>query len=367
MSESQNLPPQLVQQAPVAPGAQHTPLPSPQPPKKRKRILLWVTLAVVSVLVAMGIVLVGWYRTQLSPKTKTDSYHVITIKPGQSTSAIARSLEEKAIIKSATAFVWHIKLSNTASLQAGSYRLSSKLSTPEIARILADGKVSETSVLIAPGLRLAQIKNILVNSGYTEAEVDEALVAVRDHPILAGVSQSSPLEGYLFPDTYHIGPDTTAEQFIRLMLDTFQSKITPEIQQGLKKQGLDLRRGIILASIVQKEVSDYPNQQKTAQVFLKRLSEGIVLGSDVTFQYAAAETGQASTPELNSPYNTRKVSGLPPTAIANFNIDALRAVANPAKTDYNYFVAGDDGTVYYSKTEAEHESLTRQHCQTCFQ
>jgi UPF0755 protein len=88
----------------------------------------------------------------------------------------------------------------------------------------------------------------------------------------------------------------------------------------------------------------------------------MVLGSDVTFIYAAAITGQPATPGLDSPYNTRKYGGLPPGPISNFNITALQAVANPTSTDYVYFVAGDDGKTYFSRTEAEHQALTRQHC-----
>jgi UPF0755 protein len=336
--------------------------------KKKKKTGWIIGLAIAAALLLISFFSVfAWYKLQLTPRTIAEIYHVVEVKQGASTKEIAEQLEEKQVIKSSSAFLWHIKFNRISGLQAGSYRVSSNFSTPDIVKILEGGEVNDVDVLITPGQRLSQIKQKLVNSGYSKAEVDQALDDVRDHSLLKGYPESKPLEGYLFPDTYKIGVSTSAEQFVRLMLDTFESKITPEIEAGIKKQGLTVQEGIILASIVQKEVSDYPNQQKVAQVFLKRLRDGNVLGSDVTFQYAAAETGQNATPELNSPYNTRIVSGLPPTAIANFNIDALRAVANPTNSSYNYFVAGDDGTVYYSKTEAEHESFTRQHCQSCFQ
>lgn len=341
-------------------------VPPSAPPKKRK---LWLLILIVHFSI-IGLVIISasvWYKTQLRPLTKEDTYHVITVPSGATSQSIADSLEEKKIIRSSSAFLWHVKISRKQALQAGSYRLSSRLSTPEITAILADGKVSTVDVLIAPGLRLSQIKKELIDAGFEQADIERALRAAYNHPLVKNLDKDLPLEGYLFPDTYKIGPDTTAAQLVTLMLDTFGNRITTEIEAGLKKQGLTLQEGIILASIVQKEVSDYPTQQKVAQVFLKRLEEGRVLGSDVTYMYAAAETGQTASPELNSPYNTRKEAGLPPSAISNFNLDALKAVANPANTSYNYFVAGDNGITYFSDTLEQHEAYTRQHCASCFQ
>ncbi len=342
-------------------------IPAPPVTTKKKHWITFTILSIVSVLVLAIVAVLIWYMVQLAPKTSVDVYHVVKVESGSGTKQIAQDLESKGVIKNANAFLIYTKISNSSSLQAGSYRLSSKLTTPEIVNILESGKTSTINVLILPGQRLSQIRQKFIDLGYSEAEIQQAFESARSHPLLKGLSEDLPIEGYLFPDTYNIAPDTSAEQLVKLMLDNFQSKITPKLVADLKKQGLSLQEGVILASVVQKEVKDYPNEQKVAQVFLKRLKEGSVLGSDVTYQYVGAETGQNVTPELNSPYNTRKVAGLPPTAIANFNISALQALAYPAKTDYNYFVAGDDGTVYYSKTLEEHEALTRQHCASCFQ
>ena len=117
-----------------------------------------------------------------------------------------------------------------------------------------------------------------------------------------------------------------------------------------------------MASIVQKEVSDPSDQRQVAQVFLKRLKEGTVLGSDVTFLYIAKKEGRSPSVNDPSPYNTRKNGGLPPGPIANFHLSALQAVANPASGDFLYFVAGDDGKTYFSRTEAEHDANVAAHC-----
>jgi UPF0755 protein len=88
----------------------------------------------------------------------------------------------------------------------------------------------------------------------------------------------------------------------------------------------------------------------------------MALGSDVTYRYAAIITGQEPSPFIDSRYNTRKYAGLPPGPISNISANSLNAVANPSPNDYLFFVAGDDGKTYYSKTQAEHEALAEQYC-----
>lgn len=340
------------------------------PKKKHLTKKRWLLAGLTIILLAAAIGVAGtlaWYKQQLSARTTNNVYHVVTIKSGQATQQIAAQLEQQQVIKSATAFTWYVRFERPQALQAGAYRLSSKQSVPELVAILGSGKVSSMNILIAPGLRLDQITAKLENAGYTSQEITAALTAARDHSLLKDLPADAKLEGYLFPDTYKIGPDTTAEQLIRLMLTTFEQKITPALRSGLQAQGQDFHQAVILASIVQKEVPDYATQQKVAQVFLKRLRIGMPLGADPTFKYAAAISNQPASPEIDSPYNTRRYPGLPPTAISNFNLSALQAVASPAATDYLYFVAGDDKQTYFSSSLAEHEALTRQHCTTLCQ
>lgn len=130
-----------------------------------------------------------------------------------------------------------------------------------------------------------------------------------------------------------------------------------------------------MASIVQRELNCegkpteerknrcYGYQQSIAQVFLKRYKEGISLGSDVTFIYAADKMGVTPTVDLESPYNTRNRVGLPPGPIASPGELALQAVANPSNTDYLFFIAGDDGLIYFANDVAGHEANIKNHCQ----
>lgn len=328
---------------------------------KRKWFLRVVLLLLATVLLIVSSA-AAWYIKAISPRTKDDIYSVISVKSGSGTRAIASELQQKKVIRSADAFALYAKLSGTNNLQVGEYRLSSKQSVKSIVETIAGGKVTNVNVLISPGLRLDQIVDALIKDGFTEADVNVALVSVRDHSLLKNLPATIRLEGYLFPDTYKIGPSTTAEELIRLMLNNFQEKITPETLAKLSAQDLTLEQAIILASIVQKEVRDVHVQPTVAQVFIKRYQQGTMLGSDVTYMYIGGLTGKTVDPGLNSPYNTRRFAGLPPTPISNFNISALNAVANPSKTDYLFFVAGDDGQTYFSKTVEEHEALVKKYC-----
>lgn len=324
-----------------------------------------ITVIITSVFALTSAVIIGcilWYSQAISAKTTEHNYQVVTVTPGSGTQMIASNLEQKGLIRSSSAFTLYVRLKNINNLQAGSYRLSSSQSVKEIVDIISSGKITTVNVLISPGLRLDQILGALEKDGYSKKDLENALLKVRDHKLLSNLPNDARLEGYLFPDTYKVDPDTSAEQLIRLMLDNFNSKLTDNIMSGIQKQGLNIDQAVILASIVQKEVADPKVQKMVAQVFLKRLHEGVVLGSDVTYKYAAAQFGTEDLPSSTSPYNTRKYSGLPPTAISNFNITALEAVANPTPTDYNFFVAGDDGTTYFSHTAQQHEDYIQKYC-----
>ncbi len=294
-----------------------------------------------------------WYKKSISPKSNVEKYQIAEIKSGSSTVSIAQKLESAELIRSSFAFGLYMKLNPNNNLKAGSYSLSANQSVKQIISVISGGDVVTKRILIAPGLRYDQIVETLKKQGYSSDDIRLAEDKLRKHELLRGLDSSSTLEGYLFPDTYVVEPSSAADDLYLQIAKNFQSKISSEIKSGLKKQGLSFKEAVILASIVQKEEPNASTQKTIAQVFLKRYREGVPLGADPTFKYAAAQFGDINSPDSNSPYNTRKVVGLPPTAIANFNISALEAVANPASSDFMYFVHGDDGKAYFSKTLQE--------------
>lgn len=335
----------------------------PLKPRRLRRVL---KIGLISLAVLGGLTWVGverWYRLNLRPPNIHASEILFTIEPGSPTIDIANQLKEAGVIRNATAFIWYLgRQPGGPTLQAGSYRLNTSLSVAEVADILTNGRVDTSLVTISPGLRLDQIENQLIEAGFERAEVSEALKAQYDHPLLQYKPPTADLEGYIFPETLQITHDSTVESIIERSLGVFYEKLTPSLLAGLEDQGLSVHQAIILASIVQEEVSAYEDQRKVAQVFLRRLAEELPLGADPTFRYAAIKSGKPETPDIDSPYNTRLHTGLPPGPIANFAINALRAVAEPADTDYLYFVSGDDGTTHFAHTLAEHEANVERYC-----
>ena len=254
----------------------------------------------------------------------------------------------------------------------------------EYARQEAAMKAKTFSFTIRPGETIFDIKKHLLEvnrngddtegeplPNYTEAEIDEALKATYDYDFLSEKPADASLEGYLYGETHEFYGETSVKELISKYLEGM-GQVIPENDLVAKyaARGLSLHQGITLASVVQKE-SPSPDMPTVAQVFLTRLSYGWKLGSDVTVKYALdvvdpnRETYKDNQAALliDSCYNTRLYAGLPCGPIANPGLSALLAVANPSDTAYLYFLTGDDGVMYYSYTEAEHNRNAYLHCQ----
>ena len=224
---------------------------------------------------------------------------------------------------------------------------------------------------ISPGETIYDVKNNLIKTGYTAAEVDKAFNTTYNFEMLKDRPAGASLEGYLYGETHEFYNDTTVEEILETFLKGMQDMIKENnLEAKYAARGLSLYEGITLASIVQKEAptSEMPT---VAQVFLTRLDYGIPLGSDVTVSYAldtidparqAYGDNQAAL-TVDSCYNTRLYGGLPCGPISNPGLAALLAVAEPSNTSYLYFLTGDDGMMYYSYTEAEHIQNIYSHCQ----
>jgi len=331
-----------------------------------KKWLKIVGIVVAALLMVGGALWLGfnrWYNTSLQPVSAIAEEITFEVVSGQTPDEISNNLAEAGLIRDARAFSLYLsRTGQRTSLQAGVYRLNTAMSSQDIAEIIINGKVDTKLLTITPGLRLDQIRQVLIDAGFSTSEVDEAISASYSHPLLSQKPNSSNLEGYIFPESIQINTNSTVKEVIGRAFEIFWSEITDDIREGLKRQGLSLHEAIILASIIEKESEGESDQIKIARVFLNRLEQDMPLGSDPTFRYAAAITGQEERVDIDSPYNTRIYGGLPPGPISNFKIDALRAVAFPADGTWLYFVSGDDGITRFSNTLQEHEALTEKYC-----
>jgi len=340
------------------------PTPPQKPRRSKKGLILGSIIGFLVLLIAAGAGAYLWYNEQLKPVAGSGSEKRITVEDGTSPAQIAQLLHENGLIRDTLAFDIYTRVSGTRSqLKAGSYNLSPSNSTQQIVDHLVTGKVDEFQITLLPGATEKENREALVKAGYQQADVDAAFDKQYDHPLFKDKPESEGLEGYVYGETYTFDSAATAEQVLEHTFDEYYRVVEEnDLVNAFSKQGLNLYEGITLASIIQREVSGEEDSRKVAQVFFKRLAEDMPLGADATFVYAAKQAGEQPTVDFESPYNTRQTRGLPPGPISAPGIDALKAVANPAEGDFLYFVSGDDGKNYFSKTEEEHEKNTREHC-----
>lgn len=331
-------------------------------PRRVWLLMLSVVLAsFVGVILAQNI-----YNRGLEPVNNNQQTQIFTVKQGSTVKQIASNLQDDKLIRSAWAMELYVHSKELSEkLQAGTYALSPSQGTRSIVRTITRGYVATRLVTILPGQRIDQVRASLINDGFSPNDVDAALVPDQysDLPALAiKPANINSLEGLLWPDSFQKDPTTSPSVIIRESLVEMGQQLTPDIQASFARQGLTTYQGVTLASILIQEVNKPTDQAQAAQVFLKRLKSDMVLGSDVTARYGAIKAGRAPSLSYDSPYNTLLNKGLPPSPISTINSTSLAAAANPAATDWLYFVAGDDGTTYFSKTYQEHQALTDRYC-----
>ena len=385
---------------------------SEKPMKKVKRILLSLFI----LLFLAGLFGGGYYWYSLQPVSSANcrfdsakaaaessekeansvcEYQIIEISAGESVKQIANNLKQADLIRNPLAFELYARINNLhAKLKTGKYSFRKTMSARAIAKQLVNGVVSSDvfNLTILPGTNLLGDKGKSQTGiihqfrtlGYSEEEINQALTKHYDNPILKDlyanetklsnpeIPEKLALEGYLYGETYQFYNHEKLENVITTILNQFNDVVVSnQLEEKFKARGFTLRQGITLASIIQKEArtEDMPG---VSMVFQNRWRQGIALGSDVTATYAADITGidrtnatNADILAVNSLYNTRKYPGLPPGPIAVPSKAALLAVAEPdsSKASMLYFLTGDDGLMYYSSTDAEHNQKIRDHCQ----
>ncbi|MCU1324546.1 MAG: aminodeoxychorismate lyase [Acidobacteriaceae bacterium] len=299
----------------------------------------------------------------------------VDIAPGTNSRAIAAQLEKTGIIRSRYAFfalrAWRTFRSEPHTLKAGEYRFDHPAPLTEIYDHLTRGDVYTRTLTIPEGFNIFDISHAVEAAGLGSAA--DFLAATRQHTELVaayfpqGAPRPASLEGYLFPDTYRFSRHTTQLQMLTTMVHRFRQAITP-FQEPLGfpvEPPLDVPHTVLMASLIEKEVSQDSERPLVAGVFLNRLTKGMPLATDPTVIYAALldnrwrGTIYASDLQNPSPYNTYRHAGLPPGPICSPGIAALRAAVHPAPTDYLYFVADANGHSRFSKDLKEHTAAVQ--------
>ncbi|MFA5270432.1 MAG: endolytic transglycosylase MltG [Patescibacteria group bacterium] len=310
------------------------------------------------VIISVGVVVVAAGTTlgSLWAPAGSDSDQHFTVRSGETISVIANNLQDAGLIRSTWGFKLYLKLSGKVIVQPGIYQLSPAYSLPKIAGIIASGSTANVTVTIPEGYTAAQIAEALAAKGV--ATVEEFNTAFNsfasDYDFFKSKPAGRSLEGFLFPDTYRLikGEPTEA---IRMMLDNFGVKYKDEIKQNVGDKSLyDM---MIIASLIEKEAKTQTDREQIAAVIYNRLSKSMRLDIDATVRYAINDWKKALTKEdlsIDSPYNTRRFGGLPPTPICNPGLASIKAALQPPSSDYYYYLTDYEGVTHYAKTLAEH-------------
>jgi UPF0755 protein len=293
------------------------------------------------------------------PKAKSV---LVEINEGESSYAVGRRLERAGLIK--TRLFWNVLSRLDGSfVKAGTYRIDLPATQMAIRAALVEGRQILFSVTIPEGITLKKASLILENAGICGAE--DFLAAASDTAILDGYRiPGKSMEGYLYPETYFFPGTFPAENVIRTMADTFFEKVREIAPESSALGPRELNDIVIIASIVEREYRVKDEAAVMAGVFYNRIKIGMALQSCATVEYIITDIQGKPHPrvlynrdiEINHPYNTYLIPGLPPGPISLPGATALNAAFHPEDTGYLYFRLIDEaaGRHYFSRTFDDH-------------
>ncbi len=293
----------------------------------------------------------------------------VTVGPNMTAYGIGELLESKGLVRNGEVFGWYARLRGVdGRLQAGDYVLHPGLSVPALTAILVEGRSTFYRVTIPEGATLAEIAGYLAAAGLVTKEefFREVAGGTFSYDFLAGLPPGPRrLEGYLFPDTYYFTPRDGAHAIIDAMLRRFAAEVESlDLKARAARRGLDLHQVLTVASMVEKEARVAHERPVIAGVIYNRLARGMPLQIDATVIYAlGVNRGRVDYSDLEvvSPYNTYRVTGLPPGPIGAPGRASLLAAVAPAATPYLYYVARSDGTHAFATTLEEHNRYKNQY------
>jgi len=319
-------------------------------------------IGVLAALAALGLAgggLAIWVGLGLLEPVEPGSSRTLAfrVERGQGLRAVANALEANELVRDADAVVALARLrGSTATVKAGEYELSPGWDTGAVLDHLVAGRVRTYKAVLPEGIRATEIATRLEDAGLTSRE--EFLRVVNDPAVAQSLGvPAKGLEGYLYPETYELARDLPAKELARVLVEQFDVAWR-EVESAAAELSLDKHEIVTLASIVEKETAAPEERPLIAAVFLNRLRKGMRLETDPTVIYGIegfdGNIRKRDLQDKSNPYNTYQIRGLPPGPIASPGVDALRAVVEPADTEYLYFVSKNDGTHYFSKSYREH-------------
>jgi UPF0755 protein len=297
----------------------------------------------------------------------------VEIQAGSSARDIATAMEQAGVVR-ASEFNAVVETQGIASqLQAGTYHLETLMTPEAVAERLLTGPDSPTGsgIIVYEGHDIRRIlAGLAAETGYPVEEFEEALTsgAVTSPllPLVApeGVDELTLWEGLLFPARYEVPEGATPAEILTVLADETVRRVDTVDWSRVEELGITRYEALIVASLIQREAGVDADRPLIASVIYNRLADDIRLQIDATVVYALGESpGRVLTEhlEIDSPWNTYRVKGLPPTPIGTAQMESIEAAANPAETDYFFYVlVSPDGAHGFSRTYEEHKEKIAQ-------
>lgn len=348
----------------------------------RKIVAIIITVLVLALVIG-GLTGYFYVKSALEPVDPDNDKQInVEIPLGSSTSSIASILEENNIIKNDLIFRFYTKFKNESGFQAGDYQFTSSMTMNEIIETLKTGKLVKEpafKVTVPEGRNLEEIAEIyaekfsFTSEEFMERVNDEEYVQelIDQYPQLltADILHDDiryPLEGYMFAATYDVYvEDPTIDQLITKMLDKTQSVVLPYLDQVEGLEGIENVHDLVtMASLLENEARTAESRKMISGVFQNRLDKEMKLQTDPTVLYAQGEHKEKvlyEDLEIESPYNTYYITGMPVGPISNFNENSIQAAANPEEHEHLYFLADSDGEIHYADSLEEHNKLKKKY------
>lgn len=278
------------------------------------------------------------YALFIQTPQKAPYQAVYVVEDGATVASVAQSLKETHLIDSANIFTFLVLLFNReGGIQAGEYIFTKPHSIYGVMKRLTTGdhQLVPLKITIPEGANTQETAAIFAKQ-LPKFKVDTFLAEAK--------------EGYMFPDTYFFLPHATSGDVLAAMSANFEEKIKSLNDKivAFNKPFADI---LSVASIIEEEARTPESRRIISGILWKRLEIGMPLQVDVTFQYVNGKNTYELSKEdleIDSPYNTYKYTGLPPTPISNPGFDSIEAAVSPAETNYLYFLSSKNGTMYYA-------------------
>lgn len=323
-------------------------------------------LTLLALAVAAAAAWYGWNRYQRALVEPWAAFSgegiTVDITSGTSATAILVQLEREGVLADAeVARLYLTRVLHDPPLLAGEYRFERPASGREVLDRLIRGDVLLHRVTLVEGLSLEEAAAALAEAGF--GDHGKLLAAMRSPAAIADLDpEAEDLEGYLFPNTYSFAKGASEREVVERLVATFRARWANEVAPRAEAagHGRSVRETVILASIVEKEARLPAERGVIAGVYHNRLQRGIGLYADPTVIYGLKRLGRWEGRirkidlQTETPWNTYKIRGLPPTPIASPGLASLLAAAEPADVPYLYFVSRNDGSHVFTRTLAEH-------------